>query len=227
MTTRRLLLLALLGAPLAACAGADTSGSGPSSSSAGESSTPGESSMPGIADGRPQIQGGQTGGEAGIRCNADVALEPIALDASTPLGYSPADIVTGLPAAHDLALSYAEGAMTGLQITLAYDGPVAFAAGCNRIELDVTLGFVSIDGAFDEALHGRLFAASPDSATLTIDVPIDALAGDFATSHAASLPEGPLTLSFALEFASDTVRGSIDASAGSNDTGDSQFIANF
>jgi hypothetical protein len=231
MTTRWFLLLALLGAPLAACAGADNSGSDPSSSSAGESGMPsaesGDDSDTGIPAGRPQIQGGQTGGEAGIRCNPDVALEPIALDAATPLGYSPADIVAGLPAAYDVALSYAEGATTGLELTLAYDGPVAFAAGCNRIELDVTLGFVSSDGAFDETLHGRLFAASPDLATLTIDVPIAALAGDYATSHAASLPEGPLTLTFAFEFASGTVRGSIDASTGANGTGDSQFIANF
>jgi hypothetical protein len=230
MSPCRFLQVALLGASLAACAGADMSDAEPSASSSGESAASdaesGAESSSSTPDERPHI-GGQTGGEAGIHCSADVALAPIALDTTTALGHSPADIVAGLQTEHDVALDYADGSMIGLQVTLAYDGPVAFAAGCNRIELDVTLGFVSADGAFAETLHGRLFASSPDSATLAVDIPADALAGAYVSSHAMSLLEGPLTFSFALEFTSDTVHGSIEASSGANDSGDTQFIANF
>jgi hypothetical protein len=229
MTIRHLLLLGLLGALSAACSGRDaslTEPSGASSSPNEGTSGAGESGQAeGSSDDLPHINGGQTGGEAGIHCSADVELEPIAFDASTPLGYSPAEIAAGLREAYASTLIYAEGGETELALALSYPGTSFYAADCRRVVLDVTLGFSTTDAALAGSVHGRLFARSPDAATLELDVPADQLDGSYLSTHASTLPEGPISIAFRFEFTADDTHGSISAT--SNTTDSSQPIGNF
>lgn len=231
MTIRHFLLLALLGAQVSACGGRDASLTDPSA--VGESSNPNEgtsagSGETGHVEGSPDElphTGGQTGGEAGIHCSADVELQPIAFDAITPLGYAPAEIAAALRQVYASTLRYAEGGETELELTLSYPGTSFYAAACSRIVLDVTLGISTADAAFAGGVHGRLFARSPDAATLEVNVPADQLDGSYLSTHASSLPEGPLSIAFTFEFTADDTHGSISAT--SNATEASQPIGDF
>jgi len=225
MTIRHFLLLALLGAPGAACGSGDTSLTDPSGTGANPSSSQGtpagageSGQVEGSPDELPHAGGGQTGGEAGIHCSADVALEPIAFDATTPLGYSPAEIAAGLRGAYASTLSYADGGETEFALGLSYPGTSFYAADCSRIVLDVTLGISTTDGAFAESVHGRLFARSPDAATLEVDLPVAQFDGSYLSTHASTLPEGLVGIAFTFEFTADDTHGSISASSGSSET---------
>jgi hypothetical protein len=172
--------------------------------------------------------GGQTGGEAGIRCNADVVIEPLDFTAVSASGYSAADILMGLAPSYAATLTYADESTTALAVTLASDGGRAgYAAGCSRNELDVIVGWASSDGAFNETLHGQLFARSPDAATLRVELPAVGLGGSYADSHAAELTPPPVSFSFEIEFEPSTVQGSVSALRGSPDSQDSLAIGSF
>jgi hypothetical protein len=172
--------------------------------------------------------GGQTGGEAGIRCNADVALEPLDFDAASPSGYSAADILKGLAPSYTATFSHTDDSTSALLVTLASDGGrAAYAAGCSRNEIDVIVGWSTSDGAFSETLHGQLFALSPDSATLRLELPAAELIGGYASAHAAELLPPPVRFSFEIEFDPSSVHGSVSALRGPLDSQDSLAIGSF
>jgi len=221
MTVRATLLTAWLAlAALAGCSSAPTGTDSDTVSATGAQ-----------AAGRPGGMGhfgGQTGGEAGIRCNADVALEPLDFAAVSPSGYSAADILTGLASSYAATFTYADQSTTPLAVTLASDGGRAgYAAGCSRNEIDVSVGWSTSDGAFSETLHGQLFALSPDAATLRLELPAANLTGSYASSHAADLTPPPVSFSFEIEFDPSAVQGSVSALRGPPDSQDSLAIGSF
>ena len=200
------------------------------SASPGESASAGENASGGETSGRPGGTGrfgGQTGGEAGIRCNADVALEPLDFDALSPLGYSAAQIVNSLAHSYAATFTYADDRATQLAVRLASEGRSAYAPGCSRIEIDVVVGWSSADGAFDETLRGKLFAISPDAATFDVEVPSTDLVGSYADSHSAELGPPPLSFSFELQFTASAAHGSVSALRGVAEAQNSLAIGSF
>jgi hypothetical protein len=177
---------------------------------------------------RPGLLGGQTGGEAGIRCTDDAEIDPLGFDDPSPLGYSAADILGGLATHYTAVFSYdADQSTSELSVTLASDGGAGYAPGCRHNEIDVSVGWSTADGAFSETLHGKLFAASPESATLSVEVPATSLLGSYSSAHATSLGSPPIRFSFDLRFDATSVQGSVNALAGEPDTQTSTSIGSF
>jgi hypothetical protein len=221
MTVRATLVTAwLVFAALAGCSSAPTGS---------ESETAGATGLE--ASGRPGgigRLGGQTGGEAGIRCNADVEIEPLDFAAVSASGYSAAELLMGLAPSYAATLTYADESTTALAVTLASDGGRAgYAAGCSRNEIDVLVGWATSDGAFSETLHGQLFARSPEAATLRLELPAASLRGSYASSHAADLTPPAVSFSFEIEFDPGAVHGSVSALRGPPDSQDSLAIGSF
>lgn len=172
--------------------------------------------------------GGQTGGEAGIHCNPDVELQPLAFDAASPLGYSAADILAGLRSSYAATFTYADDESTPLTLTLASDGGgAAYAPGCSRNAIDVSVGWSTADGEFAETLRGKLFALSPDAATLDVELPLPDFTGSYARSHAAELLPLPVSFSFQLEFAPSEAHGNVSVLRGAPDAQDSLAIGSY
>lgn len=230
--------MALLAAlPLWSCSSApSTDGTGESvggvdaQSASGTESSGAQSASGNGTIGRPGgigRLGGQTGGEAGIRCNADVELQPLGFETVSPLGYSAAEIMSALGPSYAATLTYADDSATPLTLQLVSGGQAAYAAGCSRIAIDVSVIWSTADGAFDEALRGRLFALSPDVATLDVEVPASEFVGNYARRHAAELEPPPLRFSFQLEFSPSEAHGSVSALRGPPDSQDSLGIGSF
>src|SRR3954464_995704 len=71
--------------------------------------------------------GGQTGGEAGLRCAKAVTVEPLAFDANSPLGFSGADIASWLPKTAARPLAWTDGTSAVLDLSLEYTGTAGYA----------------------------------------------------------------------------------------------------
>ena len=211
-----------------AAAGQDTGQGMPQGESAGsESSGTEEGAMPSGRPGGIGRFGGQTGGEASIHCSADVQLEPLDFDAPSPLGSSAADILAGLRASYAATFTYADASTSALTVTLASDGGrAAYAPGCSRNEIDVAVGWSTVDGAFAETLRGKLFA-SPDAATLDVELPLEDFAGSYASRHAAELAPPPVSFSFQLDFEPSDAHGNVSALRGAPDAQDSLAIGSY
>ncbi|HVZ32320.1 MAG TPA: hypothetical protein VG963_07840 [Polyangiaceae bacterium] len=172
--------------------------------------------------------GGQTGGEAGIRCSTDAEIDPLDFTAKSPLGYSAADILQGLVPSYSATLTYADDSTSALTISLASDGGGAgYAPGCQRNTIDVVVGWSSADGAFAETLRGKLFARSPDSATLDVELPAAEFSGSYPRTHRAELMPAPVSFSFEIEFDPTSVHGSVSLLRGPPDAQDSLAIGSF
>ena len=221
MTARARILTTLLAVVICAC------GSDPGAP-AGDGSANTESALPTGRPGGIGRSGGQTGGEAGIHCNPDVELQPLGFDEPSPLGYSAADILAGLRPSYAATFTYTDETSTALSLTLASDGAsAAYAPGCSRNEIDVVVGWSTADGAFSETLHGKLFALSPDAATLDVELPLQDLQGSYARSHAEQLVPAPVSFSFQLEFAPSEAHGNVSALRGAPDAQDSLAIVSY
>lgn len=248
MTTRACFSSALLAAALCAC-GADpdapVSEAAPSAAaeqdtgqgmlqgeSAGSTGSEASGTEAGtLPTGRPGgigRSGGQTGGEAGIHCNPDVELQPLDFAAPSPLGYSAAEILAGLQPSYAATFTYGDETTTALSVTLASDGGrAAYAPGCSRNEVDVVVAWATADREFSETLRGKLFALSPDAATLDVELPLQELQGSYARSHATELQPLPVSFSFQLDFAPSEAHGNVSALRGAPDAQDSLAIGSY
>jgi hypothetical protein len=223
MTIRARFFTAVLAAlPLWAC-----SSTSPSSGAA----EPGGGVSPGALAGEVNspMNGTAPGAESGVDAQtpAGVELEPLAFDTVSPLGYSAAEIVSALAPSYAASFTYADDSATPLTVGLASAGQAAYAPGCSRIAIDVVVAWSTADGAFDETLRGKLFALSPEAATLSVEVPAGDLAGSYPSRHAAELGPPPLSFSFELEFAPSAAHGSVSALRGPPDNQDSLGIGSF
>ena len=154
--------------------------------------------------------GGQTGGEAGIRCAQTVAVEPLAFDADSPLGFSGADIATSLPKTAARPLAWTDGTSAVLDLSLAYTGTAGYAAACRSNAVDVTLELATSDGALAESVPARLFCASTERASLDVELDVSTLYGSLATTH-AMLASASDRLLIQIDFANGITSGRVAA----------------
>lgn len=152
--------------------------------------------------------GGQTGGEAGIQCTAATAIEPLALDAASPLGFSASDVLSACDSATPALLHWANGGSTALQLTLSASGNAGYAASCHANAVNVSLSVRSADGAFAEVIAGRLFAKERDRATLSVELSAQAVHGSYFASGSGSLATE--NLKFDVEFVGSSYTGEIE-----------------
>ena len=167
-------------------------------------------SDPAIAPASSMHLGGQTGGEAGIRCGEAVTVEPLAFGADSPLGFSGADIAGWLPKTAARPLAWTDGTSAVLDLSLTYTGTAGYAAACRANAVDVTLGLTTSDGAFAEAANARLFSASAERASLDLELAVSTLSGSLTTTH-APLASGSDRLLFQIDFANGITSGRIAA----------------
>jgi hypothetical protein len=171
------------------------------------SSTPADEDVDVAGADQDDINGGQTG-EEDYGC-LPVERDPIALEASSPLGFSGADVLASLGPRQSRTLTYDAGGTTSLELGIDYaGGSVAFvqrefrsddsgrepassgmeiAADCaDVVELGVTLTFATDDGAFDEAWPVILVADTAGTARVFYVFDPEALAGTFSVERSGA-----------------------------------------
>ncbi|HEV8551442.1 MAG TPA: hypothetical protein VGQ57_20485, partial [Polyangiaceae bacterium] len=119
--------------------------------------------------------GGQTGGEAGLRCTPTMSSEPLAFDTPSPLGFSGADVARALPGASSSVVLWRDGTDTTLDVTLTPGTRAGYASSCRANVLDVTVSLRTADGALDETVVTELFAKNPDAVSLDVSLALDEL----------------------------------------------------
>jgi hypothetical protein len=143
--------------------------------------------------------GGQTGEESyGCR---PVSSAPLATTASSPLGFSAADALATMGGSHTGNLHWAKGGDTALTVSIMpKGGDAAFvhwawgggsggaeieiaavdAGACrDAVDIPVTLGFKTADGAFDEQWDATLSASSTSRGQIVLPVDVTKLTGSF------------------------------------------------
>ena len=178
---------------LAAMAAAASLGCGSSS----DPSAPGPSSM---------HLGGQTGGEAGVRCTTTVTVSPLAFDAASPLGFSGADVERSLPKTAARPLAWTDGTSAVLDLSLVFTGTAGYAAACRSNAADVTLVLTTSDGALDESVPARVFSPSSEDASLEVELDVPTLSGSLTTTHSTLVGASDRVL-LQFDFAGGTVSG--------------------
>jgi len=165
----------------------------------------------------PEIEGGQTGGETPPRCSDPTPVRPLGLTDPSPRGYSAQDILDGVDATanHTATLTWLDTNLaTTLDASLSYRNFSGYADRCKQNEIDVLLVLTSSDGALDESVAAKTFAASPNSATIDLDLPVAALHGSFSSSGA--LRQQALTLRLRLTLSAGKLSGTIMTTSSSN-----------
>jgi len=160
--------------------------------------------------------GGQTGGEAGIRCSDSVTVTALAFDTASPLGFSAQDVAAALPAHVARPLAWTDGSSAVLDLEVAFTGSAGYAAACHSQAADVTLSLTSSDQALVDSVPGRLFSSALDRATLDVNLTPNALSGALATVH-PSLVAGASGVSVLVDFAGNTASGRVLASGTEGD----------
>lgn len=120
----------------------------------------------------------------------------IALDATTTLGFTAADVLATIPATQDTELQYVDGSTTALALSFAPAAEARFvdseavypdnggmmmdiAVICeDYIAIDTTFGFMTEDGAFAESFASTI-TASAMGTTLAQELDLGALTGTF------------------------------------------------
>jgi hypothetical protein len=133
------------------------------------------------------------GSDEGPRC--EESAREVAMEEPTELGFSPAQLAARLPQTEQTTLSWADDTQT--ELALAFrpadsarfvdseavypDGEQpAIAVICeDRVEVDVSWDFVTADGTFDESFDTPLRASTLETASLSVQLDLDALGGTF------------------------------------------------
>lgn len=153
--------------------------------------------------------GGQTGGELPATGGCEATYEPLALDAQTPLGATPASVLEPVLGTHSSPLLWSantgslsigpEQGLSRVELTASYrggriawarfvpevsDGEAAGPApllgcGVDRLEAELEVWLRTSGGALDERFVATLAAPAADMAELTARLPLDSLAGSF------------------------------------------------
>lgn len=171
----------------------------------------------------------------GVRCE-DHPTE-LAFDEASPLGFTPAELVAGIPASESPVLTWADGGTTLLTLgwtagtTARYvesvevypdDGGehTLMAPVCDdRVEVDGTLTFATDDGAFAEVWTVVVAGASPDP-RLTVPLALDDLAGDFDLEPFVDAEDwDELSASVAITWADGASAGVVSGQASGEEDG--------
>ena len=102
--------------------------------------------------------GGQTGGEAGIRCGQAVTVEPLAFGADSPLGFSGSDIAGRLPKTAARPLAWTDGTSADGALSEAATARL-FCASAERASLDLELAVPTLSGSLTTT-HAPLASGS-------------------------------------------------------------------
>lgn len=143
----------------------------------------------------------------------DETATELSLEEVSALGFSGQAIVDLASGAHSATFTYDDGAQTGLTLTASspgavryiestppsaspdsgmYDADVAWDSGANdpcpdRVEVDMTLGFVTEDGAFDESWDVAMSSADGDTVSFFSTLDPSGFHGSFdLADHVAS-----------------------------------------
>ena len=141
--------------------------------------------------------GGQIGGEA-AQCKA-VTTTPLPMDQASVLGFSGADVMALAGGDHTATLTWAKGGTTDVTVSVATTAPEARyldmeyvddgsgiepAIGCaDVVEVDVTFGFTTADGAFAESWASKIQAPSATEASFYRELDLGGLAGSYAVTE--------------------------------------------
>jgi hypothetical protein len=158
----------------------------------------------------PSIEGGQTGGETPPLCTDTTPVRPLGLTDPSPRGYSAQDVLNGVDAttSHTAMLIWRDTNMaTTLDASLSYRNFSGYAESCKQNEIDVLLLLTSADGALNESIAAKAFAASPNSLTIDLDLPVATLRGAFSSRGA--LRQQALTLTLRLALSAGKLTGTI------------------
>jgi hypothetical protein len=129
------------------------------------------------------LVGGQTGGEAGIRCSSTTSVTSLDFAADSPLGFSGSDVMAAAPADGSKSLSWSDGSSATLLTAVGYAGRAGYAASCRSNAVDVILHLSTSDGALAETIPARLFASAVDTGMLDAELAFDTLGGTLASVH--------------------------------------------
>jgi len=182
--------------------------------------------------------GGQTGDEE-ARCEVATSTA-LGLDDDSPLGFGPADVLAYAGGVHTGPLAWEVGGTTEVTLDAAQSGEIAYVEyewvdhsgqdiatiGCeNQVEIDVTLGFSTADGAFDETIDTRIVAGVADRATLFVALDLDDLTGTYEVTTETDTSDFDAVSAFlSTEFAPTSWSGVVEGQgegtdgSGSDDT---------
>jgi hypothetical protein len=152
--------------------------------------------------------GGQTGGEAGIRCSTTVSIEPLGFDTDSPLGFSAQDLARSLPSSVARPLAWTDGSSAVLDVTLAYAGTGGYAASCRSNAADVMLALTTSDGALNEVATARVFGSTLERGTVDVELAVSSLMGSLAAAH-ATLVDASARILVQVDLAAGTASGRI------------------
>lgn len=178
------------------------------------------------ADG-DQISGGQTGEES-LGCAA-VNRQPLAAGAVSPLGFSANQLFEALGTQQSITLTWAEGGTTRLAVTIdASSAEVEFidrelgvapggrepagevAIDCSDVlSAELTLRFVTDDGAFDETWSVTLSADTLTTARVFHRFDASALSGSFRVTQVDAAEFDELRTYLSLSFVEHVWSGSL------------------
>ena len=120
----------------------------------------------------------------------------VALDAATPIGVVPADVLAQVPASEDTTLTYADATSTDLTLTFTPGATARFvdleavypeggettAIGIvcdDYVAIDTDFTFTSTDGVFAEALAAELQATADAAPSLSVPLDLATMGGTF------------------------------------------------
>lgn len=194
------------------------------------------SSAPDDAGGPADVRGGQTGEET-AGC-LPVRSETLAQGATSPLGFSADALLAALGSERRVPLTWDDGTTTSLQLELSYaGGDVIFsereyrdapssagltstaprpelASVCNDVlTIAATLGFVTADGAFDEAWPILLSAEAANTASAYYQLDVSALAGTFRVTQVDAAAFDQLSVFATISFTQGAWTGSLSGQA--------------
>jgi hypothetical protein len=184
--------------------------------------------------------GGSAGADGGLTGETGLCTEAtteLALDETSPLGFSADDVLAFAAGEHEAALEYDPGSSDNFTLSVGDDttltltveptgsatfvdsAPESFDSGglmidigsdCpDRIAIDVVVTISTADGAFAEQLPGVLNAEGPTSAELTVPLDLDALDGTFAVEVVSPENAVPVRTSLSATFGPGLFAGEV------------------
>lgn len=146
--------------------------------------------------------------DASDGASCEDTLTPLSLEEISVLGFAPGDLLTLAEGSHAETLRWARGGETLVEIGLTYeDGDARFVDSepvypedgdssaaiwieCpDRVEVDVSITFVTEDGAFDELWACPLQGEVVEMATFRQELDVDALGGTYDMDQDITEPD--------------------------------------
>lgn len=160
----------------------------------------------------------------------------VAMDAATPIGVVPADVLTAVPAAEDTVFSYTDGTTSDLALTftpgttarfvdLEPDYPdtgetTAIGIICDDyVAIDADFTFTTADGVFAESLSGEIQATAEGMPGVGAQLDLAAMGGSFVIGdYTTTTGWDDASASVSVGFVGDgTTRGDVTGQVSGSD----------